>query len=639
MFLLNLSVAEFLVLLGSASALITALYFFDRTKQKKIVSSLRFWTPAAQVHESRARRRITEPLSLFLQLAGVLLLLFAAAGLEWGARDRGGRDHVLLLDTSAWTGERRGPGILLDEEKRLARQYLARLEDRDRIMLVRVDALATPVVPFTRSRRPLLAEIEKSRPGFSALNMQQALLFARRIQGRSGRRPGDIAYVGPGLVAPNEASPEAIPNFRVMTVNADREHVGIRRMGVKQDDETDSSTVFVTLKNYGQEERALRLNAHVGGKLFPPRQIQLLGGREITQEYRLATNAAGEFTAEIEPPDALRADDRAALTVPRRGPLRVAVFTARPEVLRLLLTTNHRVAARFFDPAQYTPKSAAEVVLLDRIAPDQLPQIPALWIDPPRKGSPFTVKDVRNEALINDWDTILAAGLHSKEPVADAQAFQIFQGDIPVANTSFGPVVVARAASQNHPKFTAIGFDPLSNELRFEVRTPLLIADLLAWLSPDASREIDVSAGPVGAATVSLDSTERTSRLRVVDDKGAAVPFTTRGPALQLFVSRPTVVRILSGDRERVLSLTLPEIADLEWKPPANPAMKPAIGLPPATFSRGPVTLWRYFAILGAFLLLIEWLLFGRRRSRRHLLGNRDVLKPASEREDATVAK
>jgi hypothetical protein len=87
-----------------------------------------------------------------------------------------------------------------------------------------------------------------------------------------------------------------------------------------------------------------------------------------------------------------------------------------------------------------------------------------------------------------------------------------------------------------------------------------------------------------------------------------------RAQTLELFTNRPSVVRILSDDRERVLSLTLPDVAEAEWKPPGRWAR----GLP-ATIRLAPsaVDLWKWLAIAGAACLLAEWLRYGRRRIPR----------------------
>jgi len=95
-----------------------ALYLFDRSRHRQVVSTLRFWAAAGQPAVAARRRRIQQPWSLILQLAGMALLTLALAQLRWGAPALAGRDHVLILETSAWMAARSGNGTLMDLARR-----------------------------------------------------------------------------------------------------------------------------------------------------------------------------------------------------------------------------------------------------------------------------------------------------------------------------------------------------------------------------------------------------------------------------------------------------------------------------------------------------------------------------------------
>ena len=75
MFLLNLGLGEFLVLFGAVTGIAVALYLLDRSRRRVVVATLRFWKPAEHPPDIRRRRRIQQPVSLLLQLLGMLLLL------------------------------------------------------------------------------------------------------------------------------------------------------------------------------------------------------------------------------------------------------------------------------------------------------------------------------------------------------------------------------------------------------------------------------------------------------------------------------------------------------------------------------------------------------------------------------------
>src|SRR6266481_5420212 len=136
MYFLNLSFLQFAAVFGSIAAVSVALYLLDRSRRRQVVSTLRFWAAAEQPAVAARRRHIQQPWSLILQLVSMALLLLAIAQLRLGTPAQAGRDHVILLDTSAWMGARSGNRTLMDLARQRARQYLHALPGRDRVMLV-----------------------------------------------------------------------------------------------------------------------------------------------------------------------------------------------------------------------------------------------------------------------------------------------------------------------------------------------------------------------------------------------------------------------------------------------------------------------------------------------------------------------
>src|SRR5208283_4067370 len=217
MFFLNLSLGEFLTLLGALSGIVTALYLLDRAKRKKVVSTLHFWTAATRAEEEQSRRRVRDPWSLLLQIFSLLCLLLAIAQLEWGTRERRGHDHVLLLDTSSWMASTAGGGLMQQARQRAA-QYVNGLASRDRVLLVRAGGLITPVTTFTPDHTELLDRIRESQPGFTALSLSDAIGFAHQAQSWSGGQPGEIVYVGPERVSGDDDSggSGSVKNLRIL---------------------------------------------------------------------------------------------------------------------------------------------------------------------------------------------------------------------------------------------------------------------------------------------------------------------------------------------------------------------------------------------------------------------------------------
>jgi hypothetical protein len=614
-FFLNLSLGEFLTLLASISGVVAALYLLDRAKRKKVVATLRFWMDVPRVDEQRRRKRIREPWSLILQLVSLLLLLLAIAQLQWGKRERSGRNHVVVLDTSSWMAQRSGNTTLLELAKQEARRYIASLPARDRVMLIRADSLATPATSFSSDRSQVLAAVDGSTASYSALNLTSALELANRAMTWSDSGPGEVVYAGGMRVARWDDATAMVPRLRVLTVGEGAENVGIRQLGVRRDSGPDSAwRAVVTIRNYGTAPRQVTLNLRFAASQFAPRQLTLAPGEDREEELKFATSGAGTLAASLSPSDTLPLDDSVQLQLPSTARVRVAVYTSRPSAWGPLLEADHNIQAIYLPASGYRADPDADIMLLDGIASDALPQMPSLWVMPPKGKSPVPIQGTGKQVLLNRWNTNtpLAAGLRSKEMRPDeAEIFAPAPPAFPVASSDAGPVVIARPARTGQPPLVEVGFDPLSGPQRFDVSTPLLFANLLRWLEPERFRSTEFTAAGVGTASVNIDTIEAGERIRVVDASGSSVPFTVRNNTLQLYSEKPEVVRVITPERESVLSLTLPGVGEFTWKPPADaPHSIPARTL----LGASSLDLWRWLALAGALGLLLEWLIYGRQR-------------------------
>jgi hypothetical protein len=190
-------------------------------------------------------------------------------------------------------------------------------------------------------------------------------------------------------------------------------------------------------------------------------------------------------------------------------------------------------------------------------------------------------------------------------------------------------VIVARPGK---PKVVVLGFHPAISGMRYELATPLLFANLLRWMEPEIFRHSVLTAGSVGTVDFELDPGVRANEVRVLQENGTPVPFTIRGSSLHFFTGKPGTVRVIAADREFVYSLTLPQLWESKWEPPASAKH----GVPTLQkTTAGSRDLWPALAVLGSLGLLTEWFLYGRMRRlvsrpRRPLAAMRAKIRKAS---------
>jgi hypothetical protein len=228
------------------------------------------------------------------------------------------------------------------------------------------------------------------------------------------------------------------------------------------------------------------------------------------------------------------------------------------------------------------------------------------------------VRTTKAGLRLDQWhpETTLGAGLRTRDVTLEsAEVFSPAAGDTTVAETTEGPVIVARGGlHETTPKQVVIGFHPGRGAMKYQLATPLLIANILRWMTPGAFRQWEFQAGTVGTVRVPIEKDAKPENVRVLDEANRSLPFTIDGDNLRFFSGAPGTVRVQMGDREMVYSLTLPDIGEAVWGVPA--AVRKGIPRSVAA-DAAPRDLWPWLALLGGIGLLADWLLYGRSRAFR----------------------
>jgi len=609
MFLYNLSIGEFLLLFTAAAGVVTALYLLDRSRRKVAVATLRFWAEARRPVESTSRRRIRQWPSLLMQLASIAALLLALSQLRLGSRDDAWRDHVVLLDTSAWMsarGSANGPP-LIDEAKELVSRYLRAIPGSDRVMIVYADAISTPATSFESNRRNAEAAVRRARPGSAALDLNQAFAYAQRLLARSAH-PGEIVFAGASRLAGAEnLNPPR--NLRVLAVKASPENVGLKKVGVRHSAaERDLWHVYVSVRNYGTRPRAVDLGVHFGGAPVGTRRLTLKPSEEVESAFEFRTRSKGPLEARIRSGgDLFPADDRASLELPSLAAIPITVCTDEPQLFRPLVEAHSGVEPVFKPSGQCAEAPAEGIAIYDRVAPAAGGRLPSLYIEPPASGSPVRLASSAAGVSIEKWNGShpVAAGLRARDlRLVSAQVFAPAAGDVAIAESASGPVAIAREGSGR--RMVVLGFHP-ARALKFELTTPLLFANILRWLSPGSFRQWELFASSVGTVSVPIDAEAKDAPLRVIAEDGTEIPFTRAETVLRFFSGKPGAVRVLAGDREQIHSLTLPAVPETLWTAPQS--VRRGIPRPRETGATSR-DIWYWLALAGGLGLLIEWLLF-----------------------------
>lgn len=599
---LNLSLLEFSALFALLGAAVVALYLLDRSRVKLQSATLRFFQMAKIPPSQQRRKRIQQPWSLLLQLLALALLLLAISQLRWGGEKYAPKNHVLIVDVSAASAapSRADASVnVLTASKRKALQWLGTLPTQDRVSVIEAGTLLTPRTSLETSRAETRRAIEQLQSGTGSTRMEEAFEFAANVQRRAGGMAGELVYAGPARLASEEESLAQVPkNLRLLVTDASLNNVGIRRAGVRRSlEDLGVWNVLLTIKNYAPQTRTVALGLSYGGVPVVSNNTVLAAGAEQTLTLAHRTKAAGLLEARILGSDDIALDDRVQVELPALPSVRTKVFTSEPQYWRPLLSVNPLVEATYFRPEQYTPAEAdGSLLILDGVATAK-----------PEKSPALIVSSGAENLVVRNWRTEhpIAAGIRSRYfRLSGARVVSAGSGETPVLETAAGALIVAG------PGVVRMGFQPAKTAMRQEITAPLLIANILRYLSPETYRQWESVAASPGGIQLPVGDVDAKS-LQVLTGEGKALPFSVDNGMLRTFMPNPGTVRILDGQREVVYSLTLPDLPDRSWDPPSTVAM----GIPADGISSPEAKeLWRWLALAGGIILLIEWWFFAKRQ-------------------------
>lgn len=623
--ILNLTLAELLTILLPLSGVIVALYFYDRSRRRRVVSSLFFWPQQPDPPMVTRRRKLQQPWSLLLQVLALTLLLLAVADLRLGNFGGRQRRHVLILDTSVWmaAASEDGGRTLMELARERARAYLRAIPPDEAVMLVRADGNPAPATAFTTNRAELGQAIEESQPGWTAADLASALELARsavRIslgigvenEQEESSQPafGEIAYVGTGRVADPQEVTTTAPHFRFISVDDAVSDSGVTRLAARRvANDPERWEVVTEIRNDSAEERPLRVGFSFDGRPIGERAVRLAPSASGEITFRLRTKRAGLLAAKIEPGDSFPENDQTEIHVPTFTARRVDVYSASPGRWRALLESNPRIEAEFHSRAESAP-GAGSLAIFDRLGPGEKPAGGAIYVDPPRDESPVAILRVARNVKITQWNPghPVAKGLRSTgTALRRASILEAAPGDIVIAECEEGPVIVARSDAGR--KEVVFGFHPAEGELQNQLLAPLVFANTIAWMVPEAFRASEVAAQSPGLVELDIGE-ESEENVSVTSSENADLPWVLRDGRLRFYAGSPGTVTVRTPSLETQLALNLPRRPGGFWEPPQG-ALR-GVPRPVSRVSAATAILWPWLALAGLACLIVEWKLYGR---------------------------
>lgn len=613
-----------LLAVGVTAALLTTLLYVLKLRRRPVaVPFARLWDSVLRDKESsQLFSRLRRLLSLLLQLFLLALLLAALAHPEPSAASEDGRHIVVLLDASASMKATDVEPTRLGVAKGEVKKLIQGLGASDRLLLVEMGAVPTPLSNLSGDPLELEQALEKVKASDTRADFPRALEFAADAL-RDLPRPEVIVVSDGALNAPAEVPAELKrAALRFVPVGKRGRNLAITEFSVRRYPlDKSRHEALLEITNTNDEPVEAELSIYGDGVVIETERLRLGPNERLPRVYPSLGGAGRKLEARVRYADGSRddlpADDHAYALLPERRRVRVLVVTTGNTYLEAALLLDEYLDVELIDPKDYPPSEAFDVTIFDGVAPPPAKHTGSLlYLGPPALGSPVKLERAIEDFGFDTWDRkhpILRFSAMGDIQVATGHAFKVEPPDQVIGASDEGPILVS--GTRGGTRFIALSFDPRRSDFVLRVAWPLFVLGSIQYfVEEDTSYLSSYTTGEVWR----IPAPAATDSAKLVDPSGAEHVIPVKEGRAAHFGAQAGIYKLLAGPNGGEAALEFAaNLSDLEEsKITPRPALEVAgvKASAPEGFSAGPRREYWSLLILAAIALsVLEWFLYHRR--------------------------
>lgn len=609
-----------LALVFLAAVPVIILFYILRAQYERIpVPSTLLWRNVIRDTEGRPTwRPPVRNILLLLQILAALIGAFAMA--RPATLGQTAKSRVFILDASSSMQATDVQPTRFEEAKRWIADQVRSSQDGDTFAVIRMGS-AIDVVETGDNRAQIVQSLGSLQPGVSGGDVRAALQVAGSLaRERTGYR-NEVTIVSDGAFGEVPPIESGLAELKVQTIGFSSDNQAIVSVRVRRIlDGSNRYEGFARVMNYHAVPVEVPVRAQADGIQVENKRLRI-AARGSAELIVPLSQSVKLFEVNLERADALPLDNYAQVVVPNEE-VDLTLVSASPVFLERALKAVPNVKLTSIRPNQYRREAVGAITVFDNFLPrnrDQMPAGAMMIVNPPASaGSVLEVADLRQPQQI--------VRVNPRSPLLDSVDLSgVF---LPKATRVKGPagtspVVESREATlvweglDDGRKTVIFGFDPRQPEIGQRLAFPLMLANSVAWLAPNAG-----SPTLAPGQTINLQPLRASRDIVVRDPAGKSFVFqiaaTGRGKAIP-YTQTELVGRYAVAQRgekgtlsQSWFTVNAGEESHSDIRPKAHPPQS-------ATASVGELgnainrELWPWLAALGLGVLSLEWLVYVRR--------------------------
>jgi hypothetical protein len=584
-----------------------------RLRRREVrISTLYLWEDLLR------ERRSTLGMSKLLRSLLLLLQILGIAALTSGLADPFARlpstkegDLVVVLDASASMRTLTKGEDRFAQARRRALALVERLHPNSKMAIISATSRPTLKVPFTADRILLKQTLEGLTATDEPGDLARAVQLARSLLG--GGRNGEVLILSDGADARLPEILSHTDRVRLSQVSGGERNVGITKFEVRPRlTPPGEYEILVNVANFSPQPETFDLALSMNWKTLRRTRYTLEAGERRSLIFPYAGPANGVAEATLDVNDDLSADNRAATVLSDRAPIWILLVSRGNYFLENFLAGH---AAASVNVVNSLSRSSFEqqvrghhIVILDGVEPPPLHFGNFLLINTTAPNLPIAVKGVADEPSVVDWDIgdpILRAVQLRDLHVRRAQVVEIGEGVKPLLYANGSPIL--SSLDTGRLRAVHLAFNLLDSDLPLRVAFPVLMSNILEWLSPQQGLFVSHQVQAGEPYLIELDTLPTEVSVRKPSGEWVKIQA-SENPLTFRETSEVGVYTVRVGKKTQrfAVNLASPEESDIAPKlGPRATAVDQAVGFSTQETVNRP--LWPYFVALALGLTLAEW--------------------------------
>jgi hypothetical protein len=584
-----------------------------RLKRREVaVSTLYLWEDLLRERRSTlGMSKLVRTLLLLLQILGIAALTFGLADPFATLPSTKEGDLVLVLDASASMRAMDEREERFAQARKAALDLVERLNPKSEMAIVYAAARPSLKLPFTSDRTRLTQVIEGLSATDEPGDLQKAVQLGLSLLG--GHRAGEVVVVSDGADPDLAGLLTQTEHVRLISVTGGERNVGISKFQVRpRVNRSGEYEILLNLVNFSPQAETCDLTLSLNWKTLRQGRYTLEAGERRSLIFPYTGAAQGVAEASLNVTDALSADNRAATVLSDRTPVWILLVSRGNYFLESLLAGHPNASVNVVNsisPSSFEQQVRGNhIVILDGVEPPPLTSGNFLFINTTAPNLPIVQTGTAEFPTILDWDTtdpivrmVQLRDLHLRR----AQVVALGEGVKPVVYASSSPIV--SSLETGRLRAVHLGFDLLDSDLPLRVAFPVLMANILEWLSPQQGAFVSHQVQAGEPYYIHFEGLAQEVSVRKPSGEWVKVPV-TENPLPFRDTAQAGLYTVKVGKRTQRFAVNLTSEKESDIAPKIAPraqGMGDALGSSVQERVKRP--LWAYFVAIAFGLTLVEW--------------------------------